>query len=49
MPEYYMICILMTKLPGEKLDYYKFWKAPIEEREEVRKAFKTALTYVRLT
>jgi hypothetical protein len=49
MPGGYMICVLMTKLPGEQLDYYKFWKAPIEEREEDRKAFKTALTYVRRT
>jgi hypothetical protein len=49
MPGGYMICILMTKLPGDQLDYDKFWKALIEEREQVRKAFKTALTYVRPT
>jgi hypothetical protein len=24
MPGGYMVCILMTKLPGEQLDYYKF-------------------------
>jgi hypothetical protein len=43
MPGGYMICILMTKLPGEQLDYYKFSKAPIEEREEVQKASRLHL------
>jgi hypothetical protein len=35
----------MTKLDAEPLDYDEFCKASIEKRNEIRQAFKEALTY----
>ncbi|KAH6642940.1 hypothetical protein C7974DRAFT_386433 [Boeremia exigua] len=40
----YMIGILMTKVPGQKISYDDFWYDKVkEERDEIRAAFKTAL------
>ncbi|KAF2006571.1 hypothetical protein P154DRAFT_559103 [Amniculicola lignicola CBS 123094] len=39
----YAILMLMTKLPGEPLNYRGFWSMPLEEREAVRITFKEAL------
>jgi hypothetical protein len=38
-----VVFILMTKVPGERMDYSMFWSKAVEEREEIRRAFKTAL------
>jgi hypothetical protein len=41
LPGGYIVYILMELLPGEPLEY--FWELPLKERDEVRKAFRTAL------
>jgi hypothetical protein len=35
--------ILMTKLPGSRLEWEAFWRKTEAEREEIRQAFKVAL------
>lgn len=39
----YVIFILMTKLPRVQLTCNNYWTLSLEEREEVREAFKQAL------
>jgi len=39
----YSMFILMTKLPGERIEYDMFWSKALEEREKTRAAFKTAM------
>ena len=39
----YAVFILMTKIPGEQLNYDTFWGKDEEEREAIRRAFKVAL------
>lgn len=39
----YVVFILMTKVPGERMDYGMFWSKSEEKREQIRRAFKTAL------
>jgi hypothetical protein len=41
LPGGYIVYMLMELLPGEPLEY--FWELPRKERDEVRKAFRTAL------
>jgi hypothetical protein len=41
MPDGYMVCILMERLPGISLE--NFWQLPREERDQIRKAFQFAL------
>jgi hypothetical protein len=40
----YMIWILMTKLPGERITYSTFCGKSLSERQEIRDAFRDALT-----
>lgn len=35
--------MLMTKLPGSRLEWEVFWRKTEAEREEIRQAFKVAL------
>ncbi|KAL8918051.1 MAG: hypothetical protein Q9208_007573 [Pyrenodesmia sp. 3 TL-2023] len=45
MPGGYIVYILMEKLPAEPLDIYTYWKGQrftMEDRNEIRKAFKKA-------
>ncbi|KAF2785889.1 hypothetical protein K505DRAFT_261098 [Melanomma pulvis-pyrius CBS 109.77] len=46
MAEGYAVFILMTKLPGERIDYHKYWKLSKTQRDEIRAAFKEALLEV---
>lgn len=39
----YVAFILMTKVPGEALNYEKFWAKDQKTREDIRRAFKAAL------
>lgn len=43
MPGGYVVFILMNKVPGEQLDWDLFWDKEEATREEIRRAFKTAL------
>jgi hypothetical protein len=43
MGDGYVVFILMTKVPGERMDYDMFWSKVEGKREEIRRAFKTAL------
>lgn len=43
MPKGYTAFILMTKAPGEALDYEMFWEKDEKTRENIRRAFKAAL------
>jgi hypothetical protein len=45
VPGGYLICILMEKLPGGSL-YKSFHRFTLEERKEIRAAFRKALLYV---
>ncbi|KAF2868630.1 hypothetical protein BDV95DRAFT_596962 [Massariosphaeria phaeospora] len=42
----YMALILMKKVPGKRLSYYEYWKLSLAQRDEIRQAFKKALTAV---
>jgi len=46
IPGGYVVCIAMTRIPAESLDYGKYRAYTLEEREEIRRAFKVALTWV---
>jgi hypothetical protein len=39
----YVVFILMTKLPGKCLSHCNFWDMSLQERDEIRGAFKEAL------
>jgi hypothetical protein len=39
----YLVCILMTKLPGKAISQCNFWDLSLQERDEIRSAFKEAL------
>lgn len=39
----YTIFMLMTKLPGQRIEYDMFWSKTLEERQEIRLAFKMAM------
>ncbi|KAF2853488.1 hypothetical protein T440DRAFT_444385 [Plenodomus tracheiphilus IPT5] len=43
MPGGYAVFMLMTKVPGEALDWKTFWSLDQDAREEVRCAFKVAM------
>jgi len=39
----FAIFLLMTKVPGECIEYNMFWSKTEEQREEIRHAFKKAV------
>jgi hypothetical protein len=43
MVDGYAIFIFITKVPGERLTYDKYWKLSLAERDEIRVAFKEAI------
>lgn len=43
MVDGYAVFILMAKVPGERLDYHKYWNRSETQRDEIRAAFKEAL------
>jgi len=43
----YALYMLMTKIPGRRVDHEMFWGKSEAERETIRRSFKEALLYVR--
>ena len=43
IPGGYLVFLLMTKLPGKRITYRDFWGLSLQERDEIRNAFKEAL------
>lgn len=43
MPWGYMVFILMTKVPGKRVDYHEYWALSHAERDDIRAAFRDAL------
>ena len=42
----YVYFILMTKVPGKRIDREEYWKLDPSKREQIKEAFKVAWTYV---
>jgi hypothetical protein len=49
LPEGYISCTIMSKLPGKSLFDLGYWSLGPEDREEIQQQFLDALTYVGLS